>query len=161
MFYKTEFSYEFKIPFKYHSKGELVDATLITVKAPSNKVGKFLYIIENERGKAVRYLQDRQDKIDQPNTNAIVDDIVDENGAEAEIKESDVVDLLSAAGSDLGRCFDALKGILTAGNNDNPVAVINNEERVTDGIFDKMSYNDTKSLLGRYILDFLSTSQGR
>lgn len=153
--YKTEFVYEFKIPFEYACRGEMVTAKKITIKSPNNMVKMFTSEIDKQRLMAARIWQQNintnENDIQANNTQNV------DNG-EQEIDNDSIIEFIGSGGGDLNACFEALRNILKSGNEQYPVAVLDDETKVTSPLFDKFSYIDTRNILGGYIKNFLRSS---
>lgn len=147
--FKTEFTYEFKIPFKYAYKGELIEAKKITIKSPNNIVKNFVTKIDEQRLIASKNWQDKM--------NIIVEDKKEDT--KTELQESDIVEFIGSGGGNFNICFEALRDILKSGNENSPVALLDDETKVTSPLFDNFSYIDTKNILGGYIKNFLLSSR--
>jgi len=134
-----KFEHEFKDHLEIAAKGEKLKAETFHLPAPSNYVIGHVTVLDQEFSKAMLK-------------------IAEQEGAGAEEKEnadvaaSEIILMMSAGGSNLSACYSAMEKIIIKQGK------INSEYPVNKVIFDKMSYRDTKEILGGYIKDFLYSS---
>lgn len=134
-----KFVYEFKDHFEVAIKGEKVKAETIHLPAPSNLVLKHITVLDQEFSKSMMKISESKGEST-------------ESDKEHKISGQEVFMMMSAGGANLSACFEALKQICMKQGG------INNEVLTTTAIFEKMSFQDTKELLGGYINLFLFSS---
>ena len=156
--YKASFNYELKIPVMIASAGQEVKAISIEVFAPTNQVMNEVGIIDFEFNKAGKNAIKESSDVLKDISPEVVEKIQKREKKEGEISGRQIVKEMTMYGADINRCFFALKNILTAGNKEQPVCKIDNE-KMTAPIFDSLGFDDTKSILGEYIINFLDISQ--
>ena len=151
---KDEFTYEFKKPFQIAMKGDMVNATKITVRAPVGRVGNWVRIlgqqISSAEMSAVEKLKDFIDTTKREKT-----EVKEETPEEM---TSRIVQALNAGNADMELCMDALKNILSYGGTQDAQAYVNDTEPMTKAIFDDMSPLDQELLLASYIGNFTTPS---
>lgn len=131
--------YLLKDSFEVSQSGEKVDAEKISIPAPNNLVLKDITVIDSEFNAAIMAMS----------KNVSGDQKQEE---EKEPSGKDLVLMLSGSKADMAKCYVALRNIMVKQGK------INESISVTEHIFNKMSFQDTKLLLGEYIKDFLYSS---
>lgn len=127
--------YNFKVPFQVADSGKMIDATSISITSPTNQVCEFVSNIDTEFSNAILAISEKTKDKEQKN--------------ETQVSGKDFVMIMNATKCDMKKCFYSLREILKKNGK------INGTILVTDSIFDKISYDDTKGMLGEYIKDFL------
>ena len=142
---QKKLNYELREKFEVALKGESVEVDSIEMSAPTNQIVDYVTILDNEFNKAIFQMSQMEVK----------EESRQENDVETEISSQSILMALSGAKTDLRKCHDALKNILIK-----TAWVKNGETRIKfeSGMYNKMSYNDTKNLLGEYLKFFLSIS---
>jgi len=131
-------NYELKTSFKYAKGGDNEDATFLDISSPSNKVIKHVTLIEKQLFKAI---------------NNVAKETDEQRGSKDEkVRGEDLIMALASGDANLEKCYEAFKQILTAS------CSINGDDKFKVEHFERMSYADTKCLLGEYISNFLFTS---
>jgi len=159
--YKASFNYELKMPVKVASKGMEIDAVSIEIFAPTNQVMTDVGVLDFEFNRAKKGAIKESTEMIKGLSKETLDNL---KVKEVEVKEEEatpqqITREMSMYGSDMNRCFLALKNILTAGNKERPVCLIDCE-KMTSPIFDSLGFEDTKLILGKYIISFLDISRG-
>ena len=137
--------FELKVGFDIAKGGEKEDAEYLSITAPSNKVIQHVSILDEEMFKAVMTFTNHN-KSDSKNNEG-------QAAKEETFDGSEIVMMLGAGKADLGKCFKALSQILCV------TCTVNDTTPFTSYMFVKMSYIETKRLLGEYIKFFLNSSQ--
>lgn len=151
------FKYEFIDELEYDYHGDTKIAEFIEVTAPNNKIKLYRSTIECAYGHASKESQFRligampQGLLDKYINNNNLNDAVDE----AEQSTQDIVDLLTSNLDEkrINSVYDALEMILRES------AIIDGHTPFGSALFNKMSFTDTKNLLGEYIKNFFVTSR--
>ena len=146
----TEFTHTLISPFEYAREGQKVQAELLTVYAPSNKILPFTSVLEQEYSRSLISLAQKMRGMENQN-----DAEVNEDGSDTSANQ---VVLLLGSDGDLQKCYHAFKEILISGNNEKPSCRVDNVQKMTTPIFESMSPKDTKIILGKYIINFLGFS---
>jgi len=133
--------FDLKVPFTYGNKGEQKEAKFIEVHAPNNLVLEEVTIIDQELNKAFFNMLSKNLSDDSSNSQANV-----------ELKGSDIIRLMSGCNAEMINCYEALKKILIK------TSKVDSEIELTQYLYEKLDYQDTKGLLGEYIKFFLSSS---
>lgn len=159
-----EFTYTLKTPFEYHNSGELTEAQTLTIKAPTNKVIDHVALIEQEVSKSEFnlitnlksiYGEDKFEKLSKDATES-----VKEKKEESEKVTADaILSQMFSNNADMKKCFFALKEILSSGNKEKPVCKVDDTEKFTKPMWEEMTFEDTKELLGEYIVNFITASR--
>ena len=142
---KKETQYTLKQPFEYAKNGETIPAEFITIKCPSNKVLSSLSIIESQFMNAIQKAQKEanQEQVKEAMQNKEQEEELDGKGA--------LMILLSYG--DINVCYNEFKPIL------NKTAFVDGDIPFVSGsMWDKLSIQDTKCLLGEYIANFIMPS---
>jgi hypothetical protein len=126
--------------FKIAKGGEEIDAETLSISSPTNKVIKYVSILDNELHKAMFNMA-------QKNISS-----TEKQDTETEIDGSDIIMALSGGDADLVKCYDCLEKILPL------TCFVNDTIPFTTHMYSKMNYKDTKNLLGEYLKFFLGTS---
>lgn len=161
MEYKTSFTHELKIPIDIASAGKMVRAVSLEVKAPTNQVMSDVNIIDFEFSKARKNaMKDSSASIKEltPEQIETFQRVSKEQVKTEEPNPLDVVKEMVMFGADMDRCMFALQNILTAGNKEKPMCIID-VEKMTKPVFQELSIVDTKTILGLYVISFLDTSR--
>lgn len=148
--YEKSFTHNVVVPFKYHKKGETVECSTITVNAPNNKVLPYTATLEQEHARATIKLAEMfgdKERTEQANVKLSVDE------------EANQIMLILGSGADLQKCYEAFRNILLSGNTEYPTCLVDGVEKMTQFIYEKMSPQDTKILLGKYLSNFLVSAQ--
>lgn len=158
-----EFTYNFRNELMYAKDGEPVKAETITVKAPRNNVLRQVSLIE-------QYFEQSQVNMLKAFKDAIGDvafqKMLESRGVEETAKEvkgksetSEIMKQFYAGGANLDKCYEALRQILISGNTESPTAVLDSRVKITSPIFSDMTPEDTKNILGEYVINFIIASQ--
>ena len=134
--------YDLKDPITFTRGGESEEGKTLEITAPLNDVWKHTSKLDSEVNKAFMSFQS---SFKSPNTTQ----------DKAESKESsgdDIAQMISMGGANMDVCFPALCAILEK------TCKIEGTTAFTSGMFNKMSYRDTRSLMGSYIKFFLVSS---
>ena len=132
--------------------GELESCSAITIYSPTAKQISEICVLENAVGKAQMAMM---------NTEVFKNAYENRDTAKAESAEMSadaiIAIISSATDSDVyQRCFDALKNLLTSGKK----ASFDGFD-ATKAVFDDLSIQDMKTILGEYIVNFIIPSQGQ
>lgn len=133
-------TYTLKKPLVYASQGIEEEAKTLEITAPTNKVIKAVCRLDAQLTKALTGLL---------NQNFFKDS---KEEGKKELDSKDYLFLLGSGGADLDKCYDDLKVILRH------TCKIDGKENMTDILFDRMEYSETKNLLGEYLKFFLGSS---
>lgn len=157
---KESFTHNLMIPVRIASAGKEVEAVSIEVFAPTNQVLMDVTVIDFEFNKAKKNsIKDSSSSLKDLTPEQIESfRKIAENQKPVELDPLEVVREMTMNGADLGRCFLALKNILTSGNKERPSCLID-VEKMQAPIFDSLGVQDTKAILGKYVISFLDTSQ--
>jgi len=148
--FKEEIKYELIKPIKYTSGGSgLIDAKYITVKAPSVKVRKHLGFIERE------YYSMAKQAMEKSNSSYSKKDIEEARKSIKEmqsdpIEEGKIILTLISSSQNLEMCQEHFLNILFKD------AMIDDKEKFTEILSEKMSYADLKNIMGVYLGNFLN-----
>jgi len=141
---KKEFEYQLQQSFDYAHKGATVPASKITVKCPSNKVLKSLSVIESEFMAAIT-------KAQQATTQEAIKEAQANIAGEGELDGKSAIMALLSFGN-INTCYDEFKIILTK------TAFVDDDEKFEKPMWDDLSVQDTKALLGEYLVNFILSS---
>ena len=136
--------YQIKDKFQVARKGEMEDAEVIKIPAPTSKIFKHVSVLDQEIGKALK----------ENVNNELVADDSPKDKEEIETSGSDLIFAMTASGFNLEKAFGAFSWILKLGG-----ASLNETIRIEQPIIDKISYRDMKSMIGEYVENFLFTSR--
>ncbi len=128
--------YELKNSFKYGLKGVDTEAEFIEVSAPTGTIESDLLVIDKALAKVSKEASDN-----------VTEDTKKDDDVEMEAKQF----YFAIAQSDvnLEKIFKSFRKILSK------TALIDNEVPLSDNLYNKMDFNETKNLLGWYIKHFL------
>ena len=138
----SEHIYELKHPFKYANKGEQVDASFITVFAPTFKQIDKVAPIKQAFTIAIDELNSDDVKIEE-----------DKKEEDSGITPTMVLQLLYRANADVTKVFLHARELFKSG-----AALIDGESSLTIPLMDKMSLDDFEGVLGVYIANFIVPS---
>lgn len=164
--FKTQFEYFLKVPFSYASKGDMVSATKLIVKAPTNTVLSHTTTLEQALSAAQDGMLEHVTKLigkeavekRMESAGDNVEDLKKQAKSLEETGES-IVEMLFRGKGDIQACFKALQSILTSSDSTRqPYCVVDAETPMTSMIFNSMSIQDSKGLLGEYIKNFIIAS---
>ena len=159
--YLKSFDYELKQPVNIDVQGKAVDVYSLKIFAPNNQVWTDVNKLDVEFSKARRGAMKESSESLRHLSPAQLKSISkrdDKEEKKEEPKPFEVIQDMITFGSDMNTCYMALKDILSAGNIEKPMCLIDNE-KMTATIFNMLSNMDTKEILGRYILNFLDFNQ--
>jgi hypothetical protein len=139
----SEHIYELKHPFKYANKGEQVDASFITVFAPTFKQIDKVAPIKQAFTVAIDEISSGQEDVKEK-----------EGEKESEgITPSQVLQLLYRANADITKLFLHAQELFKSG-----AALVDGESKLTIPLMEKMSLDDFEGLVGVYIANFIVPS---
>ncbi len=137
---KTEFDFELTKKFKYSYKGDYVDASFITLKAPCSKDIKNCAPLKQAFYQALRQQASTQESREET-----------EN---AEIDGDAIMMLMNMSNDvDMGKVLLHAKELFSSG-----VAVVEGETKLTKPLIDLMSIDDFESMTGSYLSNFILAS---
>lgn len=136
----SKFTHTFKGHFEIASGNEKVKAETLTLPSPSNYIIGHVTVIDQEFSKAMIKMSELSG-----GSESKADD-------DAKVTGKEMVMMLSSSGANMKACYDAIQKICIK------QGMINGEQKVTQVIFDRMAFEDTKEILGGYINDFLFSS---
>lgn len=140
---ENEFIYELKTKFEYSFKGEMREASFISLRAPTmkehnlaSKLKQSIYnLIKNETQE-----NDTQEKKTEKST----DD-------DAEITAELILMMMFASNNiDINVVFEQAKELFGSG-----LALIDGEQKLNNPLVQKMSIDDFQNLIGEYIVNFI------
>jgi len=156
MEYKEDFEHEFLKPFKYASGGDEVLSQKIVIPAPSNRLLEQISTIEKEYRKSeLKMVESFKNVIGEEAFANLMKEREDQDKSkdqDSEMTPNAVISSMMGGGSNMVKCFSALKIILKK-------SIVDGETKMTPSMFDDMSPIDTKEILGKYIINFLVISQ--
>ncbi len=133
----TEFQFNVVTPFTYASKGENVDATFITLSAPTSKHSRECSALKQA---FFRALPREEKKVDAPE--------------KFEVSGTEVMTLIAMSKDvDLADVMDVGKKLLT-----NNLAMVEGEVKLTMNLIERMSQDDVESMIGEYMVNFTLAS---
>lgn len=147
--FKEEIKYNLIKPIKYTQGGSgLIDAKYITVKAPSVKVRKHLGYIEREYFAMAQMASQKTDK------KATAKEIQEAREAISKMQENPeeegkIILMAISSSQNIEMCQEHFLEILYKD------AMVDDKEKFTEIMADKMSYSDLKNLMGVYLGNFL------
>lgn len=156
MKYETSFKHSLIVPFEYHDKGGKIQAQEVTVFAPSNKIIPYTAIIEQEYAKGMISITQFNKGDRQEEQKAQQNETQKENT----IEEIELFMTMIASGADMPKMYHTFRKILVSGTDDKPTCLIDNQQKMTEIMFESMSPKDTRILLGIYIKSFLGMPLG-
>jgi hypothetical protein len=163
---KESFDYEFIASLNYIKKGEPVRAKKISIKAPTNRNIRELTILEKEfEQSSIKMVSMLSQSLGKDNFDNIINNRDEfqkkpkKKSESEEPKEQSIIKTLFSGGADIEKCFDILKKIFLNSSNTNPVALIDDTEKLTETIYNDFSYIDIKNILGLYLINFIISSQ--
>jgi len=139
------FVYELKKPFIFGNKGVDEEAINIHIECPCLNVDRQFTAIEKEVLDCFKKAQEASSDID---VDALRKEL-GENKEQVEMQGKDVAMAISAYG-DTAKCYDNLKQIFAK------TAFVNgSKQKITTPIWESMSMEDAKALLGEYVVNFI------
>jgi hypothetical protein len=160
---RKQFTHEFIDELHYAKGGELTIAKTIVVNAPTNKVLAEVSIIEQEFMKAqLNTMKTFRESVGNETFDKMIDNKPKDKKTDKEDDENTaegVATMLVSGGADLSKCYFALKTILTVKVAPKSFAYVDETEPMTKEMFDDMTPNETKMILGEYISFFIVASQ--
>lgn len=149
--FESEITYQLNKPFSYASDGEMKEASFLVIKAPTNSISKQVNIIEA----ALNYA--RKEIIKEASN----------NDSERKDKKSEDIDpkvmfsfmkmYMDENVSD--RVNEAFKNILTHGEKETAICLVDANEKLTTELYRKITYKDTQNMLAEYIVNFIDSFQ--
>ena len=157
------FNYDLKEPVEIAVNGKVQQAVALEIFAPNAKVYNEVFVIDAEYARAKKEAEFDSLQLVKGMTPEQVETFIKagnkkNNKKEPEIKPFDVVAQMLRNGAKINKCFDALKNILTGGTADKPMCRVDSV-KMEAPIFDQLSLEDLKEILGRYIESFLDFSR--
>lgn len=151
--YVSEIVHNLIVPFKYHCKGQEIEAKSIIVKAPSNEQLNDVSALDQFQNKGMigmtKFAPDREE-LDQNKKGGKPPKQWNELTEEEKI--SSVLMSVNAGNDSMSKCYAHFKNILETS------ALVDGKEKMTGFLFNKMSPIDTRNLLGKYLVSFLPIS---
>lgn len=144
--YLTEIVHTVIVPFDYHVQGQVQKSQSITVKAPSNLILLDVAVLDEEQSKAMLNAMEKFSKV---GGSQAADSTKEKNADEDALQFAFA---MSAGGANMARCYQSFQRILEAS------ALIDGKEKLTQHLFNAMSPQDTKILMGKYLTSFLAFS---
>ena len=142
----TEIIYELKTPFDYALKGEKVDASFISITAPSFKQIDKVAPIKQLFTEAISVVM-----------KAETEDEAEQEQADGDEKEgmtgAQCIQVLYRSSVDVTKVFLYAEQLFKSG-----VALIDGETKLTTPLMEKMSLQDFEGLVGAYIANFIVPS---
>ena len=154
---KSEIKYKLKVPFKYSTGGSQKDAKELVIKAPSNDIEDEIIKIEEYLGKIDNKMQELIfSKIDISKIKEVQKQFEKEKVENAKMSEEEKIkqvvgSLRTVEG--FKDCLLAFCKILEK------TCKVDGIEQFTDVLYRQMNPNETKYLLGKYIVNFIGASQ--
>lgn len=139
----SEFDYQLIDPIGYHYKGEVIEGTFITLKAPSSK-----NTVECAQLKQAffRAIPQSEGNVELSSS--------DKKEAEEALTGESIISLLSMSSKvDLSVVLLTAKKLFCSG-----IALMEGETKITAPIISEMSYDDLESMLGEYLVNFILAS---
>ncbi|MCK5602303.1 hypothetical protein KAR91_10550 [Candidatus Pacearchaeota archaeon] len=157
---KTEFQYDLEQSFEYALNGEQKEATFLRVKMPTGRLSEYTSIIDQEFLKASAYIEHNYSSLTTPPPTKTTDgeEIKEVEKVEESEKADDyrsLVKILGAGNSDMNKCYQALRNLLTASIGNFAFCKIDDSVKFGSANFDMLSMRDINNILGRYIESFL------
>jgi hypothetical protein len=137
---KTEFNYELTTKFKYHFKGEVVEASFIALTAPSSKNIENCAPIKQSFFQAIGEQSKNTNDRSEP-----TDEDIDGDSIMMLIQMSKTVNMSSV--------LMHARELFSSG-----VALIDGETKLTKPLIDLMSIDDFEGITGQYLANFILVS---
>lgn len=132
---KSEFQFQLSTPVKYHSGGEEVEGSFITLTAPSKKQMENNIALKEAFFQAVSAQNDGQPP--------------KEEKKEVEVSGMDIIDMMYMSGVSMHKVLLHATELFKSG-----VAQIEGAEKLTQPILDGMSQDDLEAMTGAYMVNF-------
>lgn len=146
--YKTEIVVPITKPIDFHKDGAVEQSYEITLKAPSNRIGRQCNQLKQGFMRAIKGLAD---------ASGAVETGVPAEKEEKEMQPDEVVQVLQMSEKvDYADYVDIFKSLITNG-----IAFVGGDVKVNIPMFDSLTPDDTDKLLGEYLTNFLLISQLR
>jgi hypothetical protein len=154
--YRVDFVHDFIVPVEYACGGQMCKAIAIQVMSPMNSQLAELSVLEQEHNKALlkvgqNIIAGKQGGATPPVAAAQPQS----DNTPNEVVET-YIQLLSANGFDMAKGYETIQSLLLADKNP---AMIDGKEKITQLLFDSMTPTDTRLILGKYLLNFLTSSR--
>lgn len=151
--YKSEFTFTLIKPVTYQEKGQAgVVSTEIRLMAPSNKQRRQVAILKEGFFGAIDETQSKN-KLSKEEIASAKEDIAATEEDDAFGVPQILYLLLSAKSVDLNKYQEAFRELLL-----NEIAWVSETQKLTAPIYDELSIDDTESMMGEYISNFLLSS---
>lgn len=148
---KSEITVPLATSLKYSVSGGFEDANELILKAPSNKHRRHAIKLKQGFFQALKASAD-----DSGNVKALDSDDDDEAGnkeVDDELTGDKVVAILIMSNIDYGKYIDTFRELLL-----NDICFVAEGVKLTTPLFDSLSLDDTDTLLGEYLANFLLSS---
>lgn len=150
------FKYNLKNPIKYHKDGLEAEGSVLEISAPSSKNLAEISILDQEFSTAAIDAMPKLSAItsDKPETTDKEDakDLFDEQ--EDKNKSGQMMIMLKVGGGNLMKCYGCLQVLLTSGSKERPSCTLDGI-KLTTPMYDDISLEDKKTILGLYIANFI------
>lgn len=137
---------QLKTPIKYHFEGGEVDATFVTLLAPTSK-----NLVECSRLKQ-GFIRAAYDVQMQNEKNSISQPEAPDEDADLTLTSAEVLQVLYLSAVDVAPLLLEFKAMTKN------IALVEGEVKMTAPLFDSLSPNDVNNLLGDYIATFIAAS---
>lgn len=158
---KKSFTYDLLEPIKITQNGQLIEAHSLEIFAPRNQVFADNNIIDVEFNRAKNQAIKESNEFLKgfnPEQLQVIKSLGDKEEKKEEVSSQQIILEMIRNGADLNKCTLALKNILSAGNKERPMCLIDNTKMIKEH-FDDLSIQDTKNILGEYIKNFSDAYQ--
>lgn len=142
---KTEIIVQLTTPLKYSTDGGFKDANELVLKAPSNKHRRQANELKQGFFQALKGSAD---------TSGTVETTAD--ASDHETTGDEIIAALMMSDIDYCKYVETFRELLL-----NDVCYVTDDVKLTNPLFDKLSLDDTDTLLGEYLTNFLLASQLR
>ena len=142
---KRVVNYTLKTPFPYAKSGDMVDATFLSISAPTSRHARACSTLKQVFARAGQ---------------AIADTISDEAAAEAEANDhtptgGEVLMMLATSKVvDYADVIEVGRGLLVGEAGVTGLALVDGEEKLTNGLVDDMDLDDLEGAVGAFLAGF-------
>lgn len=138
----SEYIYELRTPFGYSHKGEMTDASFISLQPPTFRQLEHLTPIKQAFTSAISEVTKDIDTGQQ-----------NDDGESGDIKGADVLQLMYRWSGDMTKVFLHAEQLFKSG-----AALVDGESKLTTPLMEKMNPSDFEGLVGDYIANFIAPS---
>ncbi len=142
---KDSFEFELSEPLKYHHSGNEETGNLLVLKAPSLKQNGRRIKLQQTFFQAVQSMRSKNPHLAEQE---------DEDQQDKEITGPEVLAMLLASDADMVSFHEEFEKLMCSGT----ICMIEDQEKMTKVIWEKLHYDDVDALLGEYMANFIVAS---